>query len=92
LQQPRLPTLSNTAVALQAAQVAYDEVAWRTDVAMLAESWQWQAATNNYTAAKAQYRLYRGYCLSRATRRAALGHERRGDDCCRRLKPLIYPN
>jgi len=48
-------TLSNTAVALRAAQVAYDEVAWRTDVAMLPESWQWQTATNNYTAAKAQY-------------------------------------
>ncbi len=48
-------TLSNTAVALQAAQVAYDEVAWRTDVPMLPESWQWQAATNNYTAAEAQY-------------------------------------
>ncbi len=48
-------TLSNTAVALQAAQVAYAEIAWRTDVAMLPESWQWQTATNNYVAAKAEY-------------------------------------
>lgn len=48
-------TLSNTVVALQQAQLAYDKISWRTDLATLPESWQWQTATNTYRAAKGQY-------------------------------------
>ena len=40
-------TLSNTQVALQQAQTAYDQVAWRQDAATLPEGIQLQQAINN---------------------------------------------
>ncbi len=53
--------LANAQAARDAAQAAYDQVKWRTDIAMLPESVQLQQATNEYEAAKARYEaLLRG--------------------------------
>lgn len=47
--------LANARAALEQAQAAYDQVAGRSDVAMLPQSLQLQQATNTYEAAKARY-------------------------------------
>jgi multidrug resistance efflux pump len=47
--------LANAEAALRQAQAAYDQVAGRTDVAMLPQSLQLQQATNAYEAARARY-------------------------------------
>lgn len=44
--------LSNTAVTLQQAQLAFDQVAWRQDAATLPEGIQLQLARNNHEAAQ----------------------------------------
>ncbi|MFN8441843.1 MAG: HlyD family efflux transporter periplasmic adaptor subunit [Caldilineaceae bacterium] len=48
-------TLSNTQVALQQAQTAYDQVAWRQDAPTLPEGIQLQLAKNNYESAQALF-------------------------------------
>jgi multidrug efflux pump subunit AcrA (membrane-fusion protein) len=50
-----LADLSNARAALQQAQSAYNQVAWRNDVAATSESRQLQQATNNLEAAQARY-------------------------------------
>lgn len=45
--------LANAAAELRLAQSDYDEVKWRTDIAMLDEALELEKATNNYNAAKA---------------------------------------
>lgn len=47
--------MDNAAAALQQAQAAYDQVAWRPDIGALPQALQLQQATNNYNAAKARY-------------------------------------
>ncbi|MBV7327258.1 HlyD family efflux transporter periplasmic adaptor subunit [Chloroflexi bacterium TSY] len=45
--------LANAAAELRLAQSDYDEVSWRSDIAMLDEALELEKATNNYNAAKA---------------------------------------
>lgn len=50
-----LAEMDNAAAALQQAQAAYDQVAWRPDIGALPQALQLKQATNNYNAAKARY-------------------------------------